>query len=136
MVDDSYEGYHLPKGALIIANSWCVLPYACYTNSGLSNNYFRAILHDERIFEDPSVYNPERFLNEDGQLKRNAKVTNSAVFGYGRRVCAGRYYAELSLWINIATLLWAFEIVETMDKDETFVIGPLSLEDRTTNLFR
>lgn len=78
---------------------------------------FRAILHDERIYKDPAIYNPERFLTEHGRLKDHANVANSASFGYGRRICAGRYFSELSLWINIASLLWTFDILKALDSD-------------------
>lgn len=72
-------------------------------------------------------------LHMDGKLKKGAKLTKSAVFGYGRRICAARNFAELSLWINVAILLWAFEIVKTKDKDGN-VIEPLN--EYTTGLLR
>lgn len=66
-VDDEYKGYLIPKGSIIIANSY-------------------QILNDEKAYLDPSSFKPERFL-KDGKLDPSVRnPTRVAAFGYGRRV--------------------------------------------------
>ncbi|KAG6843467.1 hypothetical protein H0H87_004088, partial [Tephrocybe sp. NHM501043] len=71
-----------------------------------------AIEHDQSRFEDADRFMPERFLQANGQLK--SKYETSA-FGFGRRICPGAIFAERSLWIDVATLLWTFNIHGTDD---------------------
>ncbi|KXN81861.1 O-methylsterigmatocystin oxidoreductase [Leucoagaricus sp. SymC.cos] len=50
-VDDEYKGYKLPKGSIVIPNAW-------------------AMLHDENVYSDPFVFNPERLLTKDGKINK------------------------------------------------------------------
>ncbi|CAL1695170.1 unnamed protein product [Somion occarium] len=96
MQDDEYKGYFLPKGSLLIPNSW-------------------AILHDENVYPNPLIFNPDRFL-KDGV--RNPDVPDPEVsFGFGRRLCPGRFMAKESLWIAIASLLATFEFRKSIGPD-------------------
>jgi cytochrome P450 len=46
----------------------------------------RAMLHDENIYPDPFVFNPERFLTEDGlSIRKDVKDPDFAFWGFGRR---------------------------------------------------
>ncbi|RXW12273.1 hypothetical protein EST38_g13581 [Candolleomyces aberdarensis] len=66
--DSEYEGYFIPKGTLVMANTW-------------------AILHDPEVYPDPMAFKPERFLTADGK-NLDPKVQDpyfSGAFGYGRR---------------------------------------------------
>jgi cytochrome P450 len=71
--DDVFDGYFIPRGTLLLANSW-------------------AITHDPEVYEAPDEFRPERFLRigAQGQLELNPDVFNpaAAVFGYGRRCAA------------------------------------------------
>ncbi|GJE97951.1 cytochrome P450 [Phanerochaete sordida] len=96
MVDDEYEGYHLPAGSLVIGNSW-------------------AILHDETRYPNPDAFVPERYLTPDGKLDASAPDPSEACFGYGRRMCPGRYFALDSIWIVVASLVAVFNIEEAVD---------------------
>ncbi|KAJ8081845.1 hypothetical protein PM082_007691 [Marasmius tenuissimus] len=89
--DDSYKGYHLPAGTVVVPNTW-------------------AILHDPAVYgSDVGEFKPERFLTKDGKL--NPEIPDPQVaFGYGRRVCPARHLALSTLFLNIATVLSAFEI--------------------------
>ncbi|KAH9857833.1 cytochrome P450 [Lenzites betulinus] len=96
--DDVYQGYYLPKGTLVVANTW-------------------AILHDEKAYPDPSRFNPDRFLNPDGTLNPAVRDPSSAAFGFGRRICPGRHMALDSMWIAIACVLSLFEIKKAVGED-------------------
>ncbi|KAF8799104.1 cytochrome P450 [Phlegmacium glaucopus] len=63
--DDVYEGYHIPKGSIVIFNSW-------------------AMLYNEAEYPDPSAFKPERYL-KDGQLDSNIRDPSAIAFGFGRR---------------------------------------------------
>ncbi|KAF9490983.1 cytochrome P450 [Pleurotus eryngii] len=94
-IDDEYKGYYIPKGSIVFANIW-------------------AMLRDEEYYPDPDVFRPEGFL-KDGKI--NYKLTNPIPnFGFGRRICPGRYFAMDSLWISIASILATFDIEKAKDE--------------------
>ncbi|KAF8895363.1 cytochrome P450 [Infundibulicybe gibba] len=91
-MDDIYNGYYIPKGAIIMANIW-------------------AISHDESTYEDPESFSPERFFDEQGQLNQDEPI----VWGSGRRVCVGRHLASPAVWLAIANILALFNIQKAKD---------------------
>ncbi|KAN0084502.1 Cytochrome P450 [Tylopilus felleus] len=93
--DDMYRGFHIPKGSLLITNLW-------------------AMAHDESRFPDPDAFIPERFLNDDGSLKPN-DIENIA-YGFGRRICVGRHFADTSVRSLIAKVLAVFKILKPLDE--------------------
>ncbi|KAK7687283.1 hypothetical protein QCA50_009788 [Cerrena zonata] len=94
--DDVYNGFFLPKGSIIVGNSW-------------------AILHDEEAYPNPSTFDPDRFIKE-GKLNKDVQDPAVAAFGFGRRVCPGKNLAKDSLWITIASILAAFTIEKAKDE--------------------
>ena len=83
--DDVYNGYFLPKGTIVFANTW-------------------SIHQDPAEYERPNEFMPERFLTnkfgskgtkEDSTDDDQRRVTYG--FGAGRRVCPGQRLAENSL---------------------------------------
>ncbi|KAJ5647291.1 cytochrome P450 [Penicillium lividum] len=81
--DDVYKGYHIPAGAYVFATAW-------------------AMGYDDDVFEDPYAFQPERW-EKDPNLPISA-------FGYGRRVCPGKFLGIDSLYINISRALWGYAI--------------------------
>ncbi|KAJ7252453.1 cytochrome P450 [Mycena rebaudengoi] len=95
-VEDTYRGYRIPAGSIIVPNTW-------------------AMLYDEIAYPDPHKFNPDRFLL-NGRL--NPAVRDpSLVFGFGRRVCPGRHMAQSTLWITVASLLAVFNITKAIGED-------------------
>ncbi|KIJ15631.1 hypothetical protein PAXINDRAFT_114873 [Paxillus involutus ATCC 200175] len=94
--DDVYNGFYIPKGATVITNIW-------------------AIAHDESRYPKPSDFNPGRFLNPDGTLTSD-DVTNIA-FGYGRRICVGKDFADVTIWSAMSTILALFKLSLPKDED-------------------
>jgi len=95
--DDKYGDYVLPKGTVLFANTWSI--------------------HRTCEYADPDEFIPERFL--DNEYGIAAELTGDEKdsmrrplygFGAGRRACSGQGLAENSLIINMAKLVWAFDI--------------------------
>ncbi|KIO27629.1 hypothetical protein M407DRAFT_23194 [Tulasnella calospora MUT 4182] len=99
--DDLYDGYFIPKGTTVIANAW-----------GFSRNL--------KYYTNPSTFDPERFLKQPPELD-----PREFTFGYGRRLCPGQDLALQKVWILVASVLWAFNIVGTEDEP-----APLADVDR------
>ncbi|KAJ8585906.1 cytochrome P450 [Rhizopogon salebrosus TDB-379] len=92
---DVYNEYYIPKGAIVLANHW-------------------AMSRDEAQYKNPNDFNPDRFFTPDGQLNDD---TVSFPFGFGRRVCIGKHFADASLWIAIVSLLATFRFMRPLDSD-------------------
>lgn len=109
--DDVYDGFKIPKGTPIIANTWTMNNLPAY-------------------FPRPTEFLPERFLPPSHPLHDPSLIGKefpgkhqSAVFGWGRRACPG---AELSLseqFIALAKTLWAFDITAVEGKEYDIDIG-------------
>ncbi|KAF2748564.1 cytochrome P450 [Sporormia fimetaria CBS 119925] len=67
-----------------------------------------AMRNDKSLYEDPEVFCPERWLDETNPDRMPR--SQSGNFGYGRRVCPGRFIAQRPLIIAMARMLWAFDI--------------------------
>ncbi|TFK33964.1 cytochrome P450 [Crucibulum laeve] len=95
--EDEYNGYRIPKDSIVIANAW-------------------AMLQDEATYPNPTSFNPDRFM-KDGKLNPEVKDPGHATWGFGRRICPGRYLALEILWIGVTCLVSTFDISKAVDKD-------------------
>lgn len=75
----------------------------------------RAMSRDERRYPNPHAFNPERFFNDDGSLKPNDVL--HIAYGFGRRMCVGRHFADTSVWSTIAKVLAVFQISKPLDEN-------------------
>ncbi|KAG2144265.1 cytochrome P450 [Suillus clintonianus] len=92
--DDIHDGYYIPKGSLVIPNIWFML-------------------NDPQTFADPSQFNPERFLDNDG--KDPEPEPRTICFGFGRRICPGLHLADASVWISTAMSLAVFDVSKVVE---------------------
>ncbi|KAH8103571.1 cytochrome P450 [Cristinia sonorae] len=97
--DDFYNGYHIPKGAVIVPVSCCPM----------------AILRNEKDYPSPDEFRPERFLNNKGNIDPSIRDPTTIAFGFGRRICLGRYFSNNTLSIFIASVLHVFNITAGVD---------------------
>ncbi|KAF9442390.1 cytochrome P450 [Macrolepiota fuliginosa MF-IS2] len=94
---DEYDGYYIPKGTIVIGNAW-------------------TILHDSEVFENPYTYNPDRYL-KDGKIDPTVRDPSVASFGFGRRICPGRFFSDNSLFSIIAHVLAVYDIRPGLDNN-------------------
>ncbi|KAF8258901.1 cytochrome P450 [Lactarius quietus] len=98
VADDWYEGMLIPKGTVCLQN-------------------MRVINSESDVFgSDAAHFNPARYLDERHQVKvLGGREEGHMTFGFGRRICPGRYLAEGTLAIDIATLLWTMRFERPED---------------------
>uniref|UniRef100_A0A8C5FVR7 Uncharacterized protein n=1 Tax=Gadus morhua TaxID=8049 RepID=A0A8C5FVR7_GADMO len=78
--------YTIPKGTMVMAT-------------------LNSVLHDESMWETPDSFNPQHFLDKNGQArKREAFLPFSA----GKRVCLGEQLARMELYLFFTSLLQRF----------------------------
>ena len=68
-------------------------------------------MHDPELFPEPDTFRPERFLETTDPRLRDFELP----FGFGRRICVGMHLARNSLFIAVARILWAFDILPARD---------------------
>jgi cytochrome P450 len=77
---------------------------------------FRTILQDPKVYKDPSVFNPERFL-KDGELDPSVRDPTVATFGFGRRICPGRFFSDNAVYASVSHVLAVYDIKPSLDKN-------------------
>ncbi|KAF8196263.1 putative monooxygenase [Mycena galopus ATCC 62051] len=106
--DDIYDGMHLPKNSVIIPNVW-------------------HMLHDPEVYPNPMEFDPDRYHGLDSEM---AKVTNIS-FGFGRRACPGKEFAEGTFFAFVATVLATCEILPILDAEGKPVVPDVSYSSGT-----
>ncbi|KAL0896345.1 hypothetical protein Bca101_080306 [Brassica carinata] len=99
-------GYMVPKDTQVLVNVW-------------------AIGRDPSVWENPTRFDPERFLGKETDVRgRDYELTP---FGAGRRICPGLPLAVKIVPLMLASLLYSFDwklpdgvASEDLDMDETF----------------
>lgn len=86
--DVCVAGHHVPAGTTAMVN-------------------MHAITHDPEIWAQPETFLPERFLEQDVDVRGND--LRLAPFGAGRRVCPGRALGLATVQLWIAQLLHNFD---------------------------
>ncbi|KAI5119696.1 hypothetical protein M0805_003581 [Coniferiporia weirii] len=105
MEEDVYRGKTIPAGSIIAPNVW-------------------EMMRDERYYPNPDKFLPERFLKKTSEPVNdhvhalntfNADDPSSLVFGFGRRICPGRFFADAGAWLAMANVLAMFDILPPID---------------------
>ncbi|KAF8968747.1 cytochrome P450 [Flammula alnicola] len=96
MEDDFYRSFYIPAGTTVLANIYAIL----------------------RDCHEPDVFRPQRYLEDDG-----LPDPHGVIFGFGRRICPGRYLAEASYWAMAANMIAAFDISKALDEHGNDVNG-------------
>ncbi|CAI7574648.1 unnamed protein product [Penicillium glandicola] len=101
--DDTWGGYFIPKGSLLMANIW-------------------AMTHDPTVYHDPMIFKPERFLGIDGREPESDP--HDLVFGFGRRICPARILADITLYLSAAQSLAVFNIAKAVEDGKEIDVQP------------
>ncbi|KAJ8596623.1 CyP450 monooxygenase [Rhizopogon salebrosus TDB-379] len=91
--EDVYQGFRIPKGAVIIFNAWAM----------------------SRDCVNPDHFDPGRHLLPTGELSPTARIPGSPSFGFGRRVCPGRFFADGVLWAAFVQILATLRFSKAKD---------------------
>ncbi|KAI6185418.1 (pine wood nematode) hypothetical protein [Aphelenchoides besseyi] len=68
---------------------------------------------DPKIYPNPQEFNPERFIDENGQLKRTDELLP---FSLGKRSCPGESLAKMEIFLFIANLFNRYKFFPTSEK--------------------
>ncbi|KAF3046783.1 hypothetical protein E8E11_009201 [Didymella keratinophila] len=101
--EDVCRGYRIPKGAVLLPNNWW-------------------FTHDPEVYPDPMTFRPERYFNSPDH--RAESDPRNFIFGYGRRICPGRWVADNALFITIAQTLAVFNIEKPVDEVTGEIVEP------------
>ncbi|XP_038146931.1 cytochrome P450 2F2-like isoform X2 [Cyprinodon tularosa] len=94
--DTELMGYSIPKGTMIIQN-------------------LNSVLREEGQWKFPHEFNPENFLNEQGEF---VKPEAFMPFSAGPRMCLGEGLARMELFLIMVTLLKKFKFIWPEDAGE------------------
>ncbi|TMW86422.1 hypothetical protein EJD97_021400 [Solanum chilense] len=81
-------GYRIPKDTQLMVNMW-------------------AIARDPKVWDDPSSFKPERFMNSKMDYK--GQYFEYIPFGSGRRMCAGEPLASRFVPLVVASMIHKFD---------------------------
>ncbi|XP_070610349.1 cytochrome P450 2J5-like [Erythrolamprus reginae] len=102
--DVTMQGFHIPKGSIIV-------------------NDLRSVLLDPEQWETPEEFNPNHFLDKDGNFRAREAFLP---FGGGQRVCLGEKLTRIELFTILTSLLrtFHFQLPEGVEKlDERPIIS-------------
>lgn len=89
--DTSLAGFQIPRHTHVFYNLY-------------------AIHHDERYWQDPEEFRPERWLDEEGRYFPGAHAP-FLPFSAGKRVCFGEALAKMELFLVLAKVFHRFEFL-------------------------
>jgi cytochrome P450 len=98
MTDTWLDGKFLPKDSIIIVNVF-------------------GLHHDSSSFARADDFHPAHFADKPKLASEYANLADYEArdhyaYGTGRRICPGIHFAERSLFIAVAKILWAFDITQ------------------------
>jgi cytochrome P450 len=69
---------------------------------------FYSLTRDEKYWEEPEVFNPHRFLNENHEVRQDL-LDKYYPFGLGKRRCLGEHLGRLEIFLFFANLMHKFK---------------------------
>lgn len=78
--------------------------------------------HDPETYHEPMAFKPERFLGVDGRSPEMDPRLLS--FGFGRRICPGRFLADNTVFLTVAQSLAVFRIGKAVENGVEVDVKP------------
>lgn len=121
---DEYDGRRIPAGSLVLANLWAIgRDPAVFGDGADAFRPERWLIDDDDDDESreqasggaKSQQSPAGAADVLSSLSKSEGASAlrdmpTIGFGFGRRACPGQHLARNAMWIQIARLLWAFDI--------------------------
>ncbi|KAG8220189.1 cytochrome P450 [Butyriboletus roseoflavus] len=131
---DDYDALPQIQAFMLECLRWRPVTTLGFAHRALTGHPLRAIVfgnhwaisRDPEVYPNPDKFDPQRWLNSDGQVRDDLKFPS---FGFGRRICPGQHIANRSIFINAALLLWSFRITQDPKSpidDKGFVDGVIA----------
>lgn len=86
--DKELNGYFIPKGTMVMVNLY-------------------SVHMDRKVWRDPAVFRPERFLDEDNKVFGGERIIP---FSLGKRSCPGEDLGRKKLFLFLTSLVRHFDI--------------------------
>lgn len=87
--DIKIGGYDVPKDTIVVVNAW-------------------AIQRDPKIWDEPEIFKPERFSNNECGNEQHY-IHTLIPFGIGRRICPGAGLGQRIVTLALGSLIQCFE---------------------------
>ncbi|KAF2119330.1 cytochrome P450 monooxygenase [Lophiotrema nucula] len=87
-----FKGYCIPKGAVLLPNVWW-------------------FTHDPATYHEPMHFKPERYF-----APYNEPPPDNVIWGFGRRICSGRVFADASIYLTCVQSLAVLNVSKAVDE--------------------
>ena len=83
--------------------------------------------YDPDLWENPTQFCPERFLDEDAQCFKPNRAANVLAWGMGKRFCPGKDLSKHVIFIFLSTIVRRLQINQAIPGIEPVINWPVEL---------